>query len=79
MNPTTQAIIDRLPKKPLLTPQEIADAFALATSQAVLQDIACGRLAAAKMGARYIVAAAEARRYIASKAVIPTEGTIPNE
>lgn len=79
MNATTQAIIDRLPKKPLLTPQEIADAFALATTQVVLQDIACGRLAAAKMGARYIVSAAEARRYIASKEVIPTEGTLSDE
>ena len=79
MNATTQAIIDRLPKKPLLTPQEIAGAFALQTPHAILQDIACGRLAAAKMGARYIVSAAEARRYIASKAVIPTEGTLPDE
>ena len=79
MNATTQAIIDRLPKKPLLSPQEISDAFALATTQVVLQDIACGRLAAAKMGARYIVSAAEARRYIASKEVIPTEGTLSDE
>ena len=77
MNATTQAIIRRLPDKPLISPQEIADAFALQTPHVVIQDIACGKLAAARMGNRYIIARDEAARYIATKTVIPTEGSIP--
>lgn len=76
MNATTRAIINRLPDKPLISPQEIADAFALQTPHAILQDIACGKLAAVKIGGRNIVAIEEAKRYVATKTVIPTEGSI---
>lgn len=77
MNATTRAIINRLPDKPLISPQEIADAFALQTPHAILQDIACGKLAAVKIGGRHIVSLEEAMRYIATKTVIPTEGSLP--
>lgn len=77
MNATTRAIINRLPDKPLISPQEIADAFAFATSQAVIQDIASGQCGAVKVGNRYIVSIDEAKRYVASKEVIPTEGSLP--
>ena len=79
MNPTVAAIVERLPKKPLLNPKEIADAFALQSTRPVLDDIALGDLAAAKVGNRYIIARAEAIRYVSSKAVAPTEGTIPTK
>lgn len=79
MNATTQAIIDRLPGKPLVSPQEIADAFALATSQSIVQDIVAGKCGAVKIGNRYIVHIDEAKRYVISKEVIPTEGTLPHE
>lgn len=77
MNPTVAAIVARLPKKPLVSPQEIADAFGLATPQTVVADIALGDLAAVKIGGRYVVARAEAERYVATKAVVPTEGRLP--
>lgn len=77
MNPTVSAIVARLPKKPLVSPQEIADAFGLATPKSVIDDIALGDLAAVKIGGRYVVARAEAERYVATKAVVPTEGRLP--
>lgn len=77
MNPTVAAIVERLPKKPLVSPKEIADAFALQSTRPVLDDIALGDLAAAKVGNRYIVGRGEAIRYVSSKAVLPTEGKIP--
>lgn len=77
MNPTVSAIVGRLPKKPLVSPQEIADAFALATPQTVIGDIAAGLLAAVKVGNRYLVARDEAVRYVSSKAVVPDEAALP--
>ena len=77
MNPTVSAIVERLPKKPLISPQEIADAFALATPQTVIGDISLGLLAAVKVGNRYLVARDEAKRYVASKAVVPDEAVLP--
>lgn len=77
MNPTVAAIVERLPKKPLVSPQEIADAFGISTPQSVIGDIALGDLAAVKAGGRYIVGRGEAIRYVESKAVLPTEGKIP--
>lgn len=76
MNATTQAIISRLPDKPLLSPGEIAAALGLKSSWSVIQDIASGKLAAAKIGNRYIISDAEARRYVATKSVNSTEGVL---
>ncbi len=79
MNATTRFILARLPDKPLLSPGEIAAAFGLSTSQPVIQDIAAGKCGAVKIGNRYIVHIDEAKRYVISKEVIPTEGTLPHE
>lgn len=79
MNPTVAAIAQRLPKKPLVSPKEIADAFALQSTRPVLDDIALGILAAAKVGNRYLVARAEAVRYVATKAVVPDEAPLPKK
>ena len=79
MNPTVAAIAQRLPKKPLVSPQEIADAFGLATPQTIVADIALGALAAVKIGGRYVVARAEAERYVATKAVVPDEAPLPKK
>ena len=79
MNPTVAAIVERLPRKPLVSPQEIADAFGFATPKTVFDDISLGDLAAVKAGGRYIVSRAEAIRYVSSKAVVPTEGKIPTK
>lgn len=75
MNPTTQAIIERLPKKPLLTPADIAAAYGLATTQTILADIKTGRLAANTIGGKYIISRAAAEAYIAANEYAPDEGT----
>ena len=76
MNATTQAIIERLPTKPLLTPKEVADAYGLKTSDPVLADIRLGRIDANLVGGKYIIAREAAAAYIAANEYKPTEGTI---
>ena len=65
MNATTQLMKERLPKKDLLCPGEIAGAVGLASTHPILQAIKDGRLAAAKSTAtgRFVVARAEAERF----------------
>ncbi len=65
-NPTIALIVSRLPKKPLVSPAEISAALSLTTTGPVLDAIADGKIAAAKVGTRYIVAREEAARYIQS-------------
>lgn len=79
MNPTVAAILSRLPRKPLVSPQEIADAFGLSTPKTVIGDIDLGHLAAVKVGNRYLVSRDEAARYVASKAVVPDEAPLPKK
>lgn len=67
-NATISAIITRLPKHEMIGPTDIALAFGLATTKAILQDIQCGKLAAAQVGRRYIISRAEAERYIRATA-----------
>lgn len=67
-NPTAAAVIARLPNKPMLAPRDIADALGLATTQAVINAIEDGRLAAVPIGRRYIIARAETVRWIEESA-----------
>ena len=76
MNATTKAIIDRLPKKPLLSPADIAAAFGLATSNSVIADIKTGKLQAVVIGGKYIVSREASVRYVEACAYIPTEGSL---
>lgn len=76
MNSTTKAIIDRLPKKPLLAPREVADAYGLKTTDPVLADIKAGRLSANVCGGKYIISRSAAESYIAANEFVPEEGTI---
>ena len=76
MNATTQAIIARLGKKPLLSPKEVADAYGLKTTDPVLADIRLGRIAANLVGGKYIISHEAATAYIAANEVKPTEGTV---
>lgn len=76
MNATTEAIIALLPKKPILVPAEIAAAYGLAGSSAILADIKTGKLAANIVNGRYLIARAEAERYIEANEFIPDEGTL---
>ena len=66
MNPTTQAIVDRLPPKPILIPAEIASAFGMATAAPILDAIKRGKLMASTVGGKFYVSHGEAERYIAS-------------
>lgn len=76
MNATAKVIIDRLPKKPLLSPGDIAAVFGLATSNAILADIKTGKLDAVVVGGKYIISRDVAIRYVEACAYTPEEGTL---
>ena len=78
MNSTTRAIIDRLPKKPLLAPADVSAAYGLATTSPILADIKLGRLAANSINGKYIVSREAAEEYILANEYEPEEGTIKN-
>ncbi len=73
MNATTQAIIDRLPKKPVLIPGEIAAAFGMASANPILDAIRRGKIAASSVGGKFYISREEAARYIAGTAYKPDE------
>lgn len=76
MNATTLSIIKSLPRKPILSPAELAAAYGLATTCSILADIKTGKLAAQQIGGKYIISREAARDYIISNEVIPDEGTL---
>ena len=76
MNKTTQAIIAQLPKKPLLSPADLAAAYGLATAVPIIADIKVGKLAANSINGRYIISRAAAEAYIEANEYSPDEGTI---
>jgi len=76
MNTTTQAIINQLPKKPLVSPADVAAAYGLATTTPILADIKVGKLAANTINGRYIISRSEAERYIEANEYQPDEGTL---
>lgn len=76
MNATTKAIIDHLPRKPLVSPADVAAAYGLASTNPILADIKVGRLAANTINGRYLISRSEAERYIEANEFIPDEGTI---
>ena len=68
MNATTQAIIDRLPKKPILAPADIAAVFGMATPAAIIDTIKRGKIECACVGGKFYISREEAARYIESTA-----------
>ena len=66
MNATTQAIIDRLPQKPVLIPAEIAAVFGMSTTNPILDAVRRGQIAASSVGGKFYIARDEAARYIES-------------
>lgn len=76
MNATTKSIIDRLPRKPLLAPADIAAAYGLATTVPILADIKVGKLAANSINGRYLISHSAAEAYIEANEFIPDEGTL---
>ena len=68
MNATTQAIIDRLPKKLVLTPGAIASAYGMASSYAIIDAVKRGQIAASCVGGKFYISRDEAARYIESTA-----------
>lgn len=73
MNATTQTIIQMLPRKPLLSPADIAAAYGLSTTQSIIADIKTGKLAANMIGGKYIISRDAAREYIAANEYTPDE------
>jgi hypothetical protein len=74
MNTTTKAIIERLPKKPIIAPADIAAAYGMQTNEMIITDIKTGKLAANKINNRYIISRAAAEEYIAANEYQPDEG-----
>lgn len=73
MNVTTKSIIDRLPKKPIIAPADIAAAYGMATTDAIIADIKTGNLEANLLNGRYIIARVAAEAYIKRNEYIPDE------
>lgn len=73
MNATTQAIIERLPKKPILVPAEISAAYGLATTSPILADIKVGKLAANCINGKFLVSREAAISYIEANEYLPDE------
>ena len=65
-NPTAEAIVSRLPDKPLLTARDIADALFMTTAKAVTDAVDDGGLSAVRVGNQYRIARDEAARWIRS-------------
>lgn len=76
MNATTRAIIDRLPKKPLLAPADISAAYGLASAGPIIADIKLGRLDANAINGRYIISREAAEAYVIANEYTPEEGEI---
>lgn len=74
MNATTQAIINRLPDKPVLIPAEIAAAFGMATANPILDAIKRGEISASSVSGKFYICREAAARYIESTAYTPDEG-----
>ena len=73
MNVTTKSIIDRLPKKPIIAPADIAAAYGMATTDAIIADIKAGKLETNSINGRYIIARVAAEAYIERNEYIPDE------
>lgn len=65
-NPTVAAIVARLPDKPLLTARDIADALGFQSTGPVTDAVCDGSLSAVRIGGKYRIARAEARRWIST-------------
>ena len=76
MNATTLAIIQQLPRKPLLSPADVAAAYGLAGTTAIIADIRTGKLQANVLNGKYIISRDAARDYIVSNEFTPDEGTL---
>lgn len=76
MNATTLSIIQALPRKPILSPADIAAAYGLATTKSILDAIKTGKLEANIIGGKYIISREAARDYIVSNEYQPDEGTV---
>lgn len=68
MNATTQAIIDRLPLKPVISPGDISAAYGMPDATPILEAIRRGRILAATVGRKFYVSRDEAARYIETTA-----------
>lgn len=73
MNATTLSIIQALPRKPILSPADIAAAYGLATTQSIIAAIKTGKLEANIIGGKYIISREAARDYIVSNEYQPDE------
>lgn len=74
MNATTQAIIDRLPDKPVLIPAEIAAAFGMADGGPIISAIKRGKISASCVSGKFYICREAAARYIESTAYRADEG-----
>ena len=68
-NPTAEAIISRLPDRPLVNAREIADALFQTTTSFVVAAVDEGKLRAVKIGGQYRISREEAARWIRSLGV----------
>lgn len=63
-NATAEAIVARLPDKPLVNAREVADALFLVSTGPVTDAVDEGKIAAVRIGNQYRISRAEAARWI---------------
>ena len=65
-NPTAEAVVARLPKRPILSTRDIADAIGYATVRCVVEAVESGDMRAIRTSGkgRYLVSREEAARWI---------------
>ncbi len=63
-NPTAEAIVRRLPDRPLLTARDVADALFFSKSDSIVAAVESGELRAVRVGNQYRISRAEAARWI---------------
>lgn len=68
-NLTAEAIVERLPRKPLLSARDVADAIGAASTKPVIEAIEAGRLSAARPAGRYIISRNAAEKWICEGAL----------
>ncbi len=79
MNATTQTIVSRLPARAVLSPMDIAIAYGMRRPDTIIHCIRTGQLQAARVGGRWVVARAEAERFIGASEYVPDEAPDPRE
>lgn len=66
LNPTVEAVVARLPKRPLITPTDISAALDLKSTHSVFAAIDEGKIPAIRIGNKFLIVRGEVVKWINS-------------